>query len=149
MSQIDNIMRSLTTTLANTIVPIGNVYFDRAQQPAGLSGFPYMRVFIQEMPDEVISQTAPGTSLITYKLTIETWTVQQGGNDQVSDQCVYTRALDHALKYITPNTNWLFVTGFKHCLKNAAESDLRKDRELYQGNDVYKCTNVYSILCQE
>lgn len=142
----DLILRSLTTALSNMVVPIGNIYFDRAEQPAGLDGFPYMRVFITNT-EELTTQTAPNSSLVTYRILIEVFSCQSGSNDQIMDQGTIQRALESILNYLPPNTPWMYVTSFVHCLKQS--STMEKDSNLFQGKDVYKSTNVWHLLATE
>jgi hypothetical protein len=152
MANTDFILRSLTASLAATVVPSGNIYFDRAEQPSGLSGFPYIRVFCTDTreirsQDFVINNN---TGFSTYTLTIEIWTVQQGNNDQMTDQCNYQRALDGILNKIPPNTPWHYIPSFIHCIKDKeCKNDIKKAPELYQGCDVYYSIQQWKILCSE
>jgi hypothetical protein len=145
----DLIMRSLTASLANTVVPIGNMYYDRAQQPSGVDGFPYMRVLIENV-SELRTQTAPNTTLNTYEIKIEIYTCQKGSNDQMTDQGTFVRAMENILNFLPPNTPWHYVTSFVHCIRPSGKnSQLTKEPELYQGVDVMKSTNVWNLLVTE
>lgn len=133
--------------------PTDNIYFGRAQQPEQLAGFPYMEIDVKQLTNEVFTQNAPEYSLVTYRLTIDIFTVQgqTGGTttgDQVTDQGNILRALDAILNYITPNVPWNSVTGFLHCLPEG-NSSLEKDPELYQGRDVFRGSDQWTLLVQE
>ena len=157
MSSLDLIASSVKTAWAASMYtgycPVANIYYGRAQQPSQLAGFPYMEMEIKQTNAEVFTHNAPEYSLITYMLTISTFTVQgqTGGStsgDAMTDQGNILRALEAVLNFITPNVPWNAVTGFLHCLPNPG-STLEKDSELYQGRDVFKSTNQWTLLIQE
>jgi len=149
----DLILKSLISenaAAATPVVPVGNIYFDRAQQPSGLSGFPYMLVFCEETAREVRGQVQPGNTLVTYTLTCQIFTAQGmpgSSGDQVVDMAAAVRALEDLLNFLPPNEPWNYVTGFLHCLKKSGESG--KDPELYLGKDVYNPTNEWTLLVLE
>jgi len=153
MASHDLISRSLKLAwLANpALMSAANIYFGRAQQPAGLAGFPYASMTIEQTGYEAV--TRPGARLVTYLVQVEVYTTQgqTGGvssGDQVTDQGNLMRAFCAILNNITPNTAWFFVAGFKHCIQNPGAA-CTKEEALYLGSDVYKSTQSWTLLTQE
>lgn len=154
--RIDLIVSSLKLAWSESaytgLLPAANIYYDRAQQPAGVAGFPYARVFVEETNREVMTVIEDGgNSLVTYTLTVEVWTCQGmtgGSGDQITDQGHLVRSLESVLNFLPPNTPWNYVPGFLHCLK-VPPGTLGKDNELYLGKDVYKSRNQWSLLISE
>jgi|HubBroStandDraft_4_1064222.scaffolds.fasta_scaffold54847_2 hypothetical protein len=133
--------------------PTANIYFGRAQKPAQLSGFPYMEMDVRKVKTEVSSENALNYSLVTYQLTIDTFTAQgqTGGTttgDQLTDQGNIVRSLEAVLNYITPNVPWNNVEGFLHCIPDG-ETVFGKAPELYLGVDVMTSKNQWTLLVTE
>ena len=59
---------------ASSLLVPDSLWFDRAQQPDGLAGFPYGRMFIDMRGPEVVEKQA--IWLVTYDVRIETWTAR-------------------------------------------------------------------------
>ena len=137
----------------DSLVSPANIYLDRAEQPSGLAGFPYIEMFIVQEGYEPRTQQSyqAATALVKYKLLIEVWTTQgQPGSsgDQITDQGIIQRAVDAILTKIEPGQAWLNVPGFVHCIKEP-RATLEKYRELYLGKDVFKSVQSYILLCLE
>ena len=158
MAQFDLIMKSIQEAWDadySPIIPTANFYYDRAQKPVGVAGFPYAEVRIEEeMPEPTTDTTDDIDSgrLVTYHVEILVWTCQgmtgaSSSGDQMTDQGLIMRALEAVLSYIPPNAAWNYVAGFAHCLEGM--SSLEKDPELYLGGDVYISTNNWDMLVTE
>jgi len=144
----DQIMKSIIISIGNIVIPSTNIYFNRPQQPSGLSGFPYLDICIGSPQYEIKTQNSINNSFVSYLITIKLYTCQQGSNDQVSDQCVYQRGLEGVLNYLPPNTAWHYVTNLMHIIKQPSP-DMTKDKELYQGKDVWISTNIWKLTVIE
>ena len=155
MASFDYIMASLKTAWdRDDLLPGGSIYYDRAEKPAQLAGFPYAEVTIELANWEVVTipDATTKNSLVTYDLTVEIFTCQgqTGGStsgDQMTDQGNLQRAFEAILNFIPPNEPWDGVEGFLHCLKG--RSTIKKDEELYQGKDVLVSTNRWAMLVSE
>ena len=155
MASTDLIMASLKLAWSEgaytALVPAGSFYFDRAQKPGELAGFPFVEVFIHAVNTEVVTGVEAGNSLVTYSLEIDVWTAQDmtGGatsGKQVTDQGNIQRALEAILNHIPPNTPWNYVDGFLHCIREGTTSE--KDAELYRF-DVITSKNYWTLLVSE
>lgn len=151
---IDTIATAFRTAWAASggSVPAARAYYDRAQQPSGLSGFPYLCFRVSAESPEIVGQylSSPQLRLCTYTLTIEFYTVQGmpgTSGDQITDQGNLMRAAESVLSNIPANQPWYGVTNFIRCLQEG--STLEKDQELYLGKDVMMGTMEFSILVQE
>lgn len=138
-----------------SLVQNGNIYVDRPQKPNQLAGFPYISMNITQDSYEVRSQQSyqDAIAIVGYSIKIEAYTCQgmTGGattGDQVTDQGNIQRAIDAVLTKIPPDQPWFNVPLFLHCIKQP-HSTMWKDRELYEGCDVFKSTQSYGILLLE
>ena len=159
MAQIASITASFkaawTAAGNTTLVPAGNIYFDRAQQPAQLAGFPYMRIWVTQDSYEVRSQQSyiDAEAFVGYTLRIEVRTCQNqtGGastGDQMLDQQQIQQALDAVLTKVIPDQAWYSVPLLLHIIKEPTTT-MVKDPELYQGRDQMTSTQTYHLLVLE
>ena len=156
MASIDLIASSFKMAWPfGSLVPVGNVYLGRPQQPNQLVGFPYIAMLIQQESYEVRSQQSyiDVTALVGYLAKFEVYTCQgQAGGattgDQVTDQGNIQRALDLVLTKIPPDQPWFNVPVFLHCIKEP-KVWMEKDTALYLGNDVFKSIQSYRFLVLE
>ena len=132
-------------------VPKGRIYYDRAEQAAGITDFPYLTFTITAEPPEVVSQVSgTNTRICTYRLAVTFWTCQGmpgSSGDQITDQGILMRALENALANIPASNPWYNVPGFLGCWQQ--DSTLVKDNELYLGKDVLCGTVEFLIKTQE
>jgi hypothetical protein len=155
MASFDLIMSSLKLAWSEgaytALVPANSIYFDRAQKPNQMAGFPFVEVFIKEDSPEVVTEVETYNSLCTYHVEIDVYTCQgmTGGTstgDQLTDQGNIQRALEAILNYLPPNTPWNNVVGFLHCIKG--ETTIGKDAELYR-MDVIISKQHWTLLISE
>lgn len=157
MASIDLIAQSFVTAWTGSaytgLIPVSRLYFDRAEKADGVAGFPYAEMFCKRIKYEVVTDHDGTNSLVTYQFKVVVWTTQgmTGGTstgDQITDQGNIQRGLESVLNNITPNTAWNFVPGFLHCLPDD-EMTIEKDQGLYQGRDVMKSTQTWTLLVSE
>ena len=135
------------------LLPTDNIYFDRAQQPAALAGFPYMEVFLSQVGQEVATMQGGGTTLTTYELSVKVYSVQDqtGGSstgDPVDDCSNIQESLDVMMSGIPPNTAWNGVDGFLHSVPIPGAT-VAKDELLFDGRDVYVYVGSWHLLVGE
>ena len=138
-----------------TLVPAGHIFYDRAEQPAQLAGFPYLMMWISQDSYEVRSQQSyiDAEAFVGYTIKIEAWTCQNmtGGastGDQLLDQQAIQSALDAILTKVVPDAAWFSVPYLLHIIKEQTVS-LVKHPILYLGRDVYTSTQTYHLLTLE
>lgn len=136
------------------LLSVNNIFFDRAEQPAMLDGFPYMEMFIKQTSFEVVTQIGLNNSIAKYDLEIDVWTCegQTGGatsGDQVIDQGTLMRAVATAL-VVPPNEQWNALEQLLHIVpRRSAGTEPKKYEKLYNGHDVWKSCQYWEILCRE
>ena len=127
------------------------IYYDRAQQAASITDFPYITFTISAEPPDVVTQiSGVQTRICTYRLAVTFWTIQgmpSTSGDQITDHGQLMRALETCLAIVPSSNPWYNVPGFLGCWQQ--DSTLVKDNELYLGKDVLCGTVEFVIKTQE